>query len=128
MLRDDDGTVVISSVMAFGDTLHTFVERTNYNGAFLPGYAPIEEDDLMNSVFESIEYEFIDHIVANMPENEMQPTVEWYINMLDFHRYAMFDDKIIHTEYSALRSTVVSDWDETIKIPVNEPENKVRRS
>ena len=65
--------------------------------------------------------EIIDHIVSNHAENDMEPTAEWYIKMLDFHRFWSVDDKILHTEYSALNSIVVADYDEVIKMPINEP-------
>jgi 4-hydroxyphenylpyruvate dioxygenase len=58
----------------------------------------------------------------------MVATAEWYEKMLDFHRYWSVDDKQIHTEYSALRSIVMADWDEVIKMPINEPAVGLRKS
>lgn len=72
--------------------------------------------------------EFIDHIVGNQPDMEMEPVAQWYEKMLDFHRFWSVDDSIIHTEYSALRSIVVSDFDEVVKMPINEPANGKRKS
>jgi len=72
--------------------------------------------------------EAIDHVVGNQPDTEMVPTVEWYERMLDFHRYWSVDDSQIHTEFSALRSIVVTDWDEVIKMPINEPAAGKRKS
>jgi 4-hydroxyphenylpyruvate dioxygenase len=65
--------------------------------------------------------DFIDHIVGNQPDNEMTPVVEWYEKILGFHRFWSVDDKTIHTEYSSLRSIVVTDESEAVKMPINEP-------
>lgn len=71
---------------------------------------------------------FIDHCVGNQPDNEMVPVAEWYEKMLAFHRFWSVDDSQIHTEYSSLRSIVMADYDETIKMPINEPANGKRKS
>jgi 4-hydroxyphenylpyruvate dioxygenase len=63
----------------------------------------------------------IDHCVGNQPENMMESAASWYEQILNFHRFWSIDDKTLHTEYSSLRSVVVSDFDENIKIPINEP-------
>jgi len=70
----------------------------------------------------------IDHCVGNMEDNQMEPTTQWYEKMLDFHRFWSVDDSIIHTEYSSLRSIVVTDFDENIKMPINEPAPGKRKS
>jgi 4-hydroxyphenylpyruvate dioxygenase len=67
------------------------------------------------------ELQFIDHCVGNQPDGEMEAAASWYEQMLDFHRFWSIDDKMLHTEYSALRSIVVSDFDENVKMPINEP-------
>ena len=64
-----------------------------------------------------IKFNFIDHIVSNHGLGDLQPTVDWYLKMLDFHVFWSVDDTIIHTEYSSLKSIVVADFDETIKMP-----------
>lgn len=74
-----------------------------------------------NELIESPSFERIDHVVGNQPDLEMEPTAQWYEKMLDFHRYWSVDDSMIHTEYSALRSIVMCDFDEKIKMPINEP-------
>jgi len=71
---------------------------------------------------------YIDHIVGNQAEKDMEPTVEWYEKMLDFHRFWSVDDSIMHTEYSALNSIVVADFDEKIKMPINEPAKGKKKS
>ena len=71
---------------------------------------------------------FIDHCVGNQPDTEMEPTASWYEKCLLFHRFWSVDDKQIHTQYSALRSIVMTNWDETIKMPINEPANGLKKS
>jgi len=63
----------------------------------------------------------IDHCVGNQPAGDMEPAAAWYEKMLDFHRFWSVDENILHTEYSALRSVVVADFDEVVKMPINEP-------
>lgn len=70
----------------------------------------------------------IDHCVGNQPDNEMEGVASWYEKVLNFHRFWSVDDKQIHTEYSALRSIVVANWEETIKMPINEPALGKRKS
>jgi 4-hydroxyphenylpyruvate dioxygenase len=126
-LNDTNGFVIIASVQTYGDTVHTFVQRDGFTGAFLPGYISMS-DDPINSVLGTSEYGFIDHIVGNHPLGDMEPTVQWYEKMLDFHRFWSIDDSIIHTEYSSLNSIVVADYDEVIKMPQNEPALGKRKS
>lgn len=71
---------------------------------------------------------YVDHIVGNQSENDMEPTAEWYEKMLDFHRFWSVDDSIIHTEYSSLNSIVMTDFDEKIKMPINEPARGKKKS
>lgn len=118
---DKDGTVVLATVRTYGTTNHTFVERKNYHGIHLPGYRAVTERDPFENFTPAVNLGFIDHCVGNQPDNEMVPTVQWYENALKFHRFWSVDDKMMHTEYSALRSIVVTDWDENVKMPINEP-------
>lgn len=118
---DEHGTVVLASVQTYGDTVHTFVEKRDYKGAFLPGYVAVNDADPLADVTPSPNVDFIDHIVGNQPDLEMEPTAVWYEKMLDFHRYWSVDESVIHTEFSALRSIVMADFDEVVKMPINEP-------
>jgi len=127
-LKDENGVVLVASVCTYGETTHTFVERTNYKGLFLPGYRPHHLKESFNSKCEPVKFEKVDHIVGNQPDNEMEPAVKWYENCLDFHRFWSVDDKTLHTEFSSLRSIVVTDYDENIKMPINEPANGKRKS
>jgi 4-hydroxyphenylpyruvate dioxygenase len=121
---DDHGEVVLSTIQSFGDTVHTFVERTDYRGLFLPGYVRSRSTVRTRSVGLNT----IDHIVASQPEGEMEDVAQWYQKVFNFHRYWTVDDKDISTEYSSLRSVVVADQDEHIKMPMNEPAPGMRRS
>lgn len=127
-LEDSDGKVIIASVQTYGETIHTFVERKNYHGLFMPGYRKHHLTEPFNKIGESIEFQFIDHIVGNQSANDMEPTAQWYEQMLDFHRFWSVDDSIMHTEYSALNSVVMADFDEVIKMPINEPAPGKRKS
>ena len=120
-LKDENGTVKVASIRTYGETIHTFVNRDNFTGRFLPGFKEVAEQDPINSLFEPMNLQFIDHVVGNQPENEMEPTAQWYEKMLDFHRFWSVDENVMHTEFSALRSIVVADWDENVKMPINEP-------
>lgn len=79
-------------------------------------------------MIERPKFNFIDHCVGNQPDLEMEPTAQWYEKMLDFHRFWSVDDSMMHTEYSALRSIVMADFDEVIKMPINEPAPGKRKS
>jgi len=120
-LKDEHGSVVLATIQTYGDTWHTLVQRNGYKGVFLPGYTPVTEESPFAHFTPAVGLQFIDHIVGNQPDNAMIPVVEWYENTLNFHRFWSVDDKMMHTEYSALRSTVIADFDEKIKLPINEP-------
>jgi 4-hydroxyphenylpyruvate dioxygenase len=127
-LSDEFGTVILASLQTYGDTVHTLVQKVNYTGTFLPGYAAVNKEDPLNKFFEPMNLEFIDHVVGNQPDGDMTPTAEWYERHLDFHRYWSVDENKIYTQYSALRSIVVSDWDENVKMPINEPAPGLKKS
>ncbi|KJE96331.1 4-hydroxyphenylpyruvic acid dioxgenase [Capsaspora owczarzaki ATCC 30864] len=122
-LTDANGTVVLATVQTYGDTTHTFVDRTNHKGGanFLPGFAkPVFVDPLLDNL-PATHIEFVDHCVGNQPDREMESVASWYERVLQFHRFWSVDDTQMHTEYSALRSIVVADYDEKVKMPINEP-------
>jgi len=127
-LKDEDGVVITASVQTYGDTTHTFVERKNYKGIFLPGFQKVTNKDPFLEITAPVGLNFIDHIVGNQPDKQMTPVAEWYEKVLQFHRFWSVDDSQIHTEYSALRSIVVTDYDERIKMPINEPAAGKRKS
>eukprot|EP00357_Protocruzia_adherens_P022574 CAMPEP_0114995718 /NCGR_PEP_ID=MMETSP0216-20121206/13893_1 /TAXON_ID=223996 /ORGANISM="Protocruzia adherens, Strain Boccale" /LENGTH=380 /DNA_ID=CAMNT_0002359807 /DNA_START=49 /DNA_END=1191 /DNA_ORIENTATION=- len=127
-LTDEFGTVVIASVQTYGDTIHTFVQRDGYKGPFLPGYKAHKKTEIFNNFMRNPHLLKIDHCVGNQPDQDMEPTAAWYEKMLDFHRFWSVDDSQMHTEYSALRSIVMTDFDEVIKMPINEPAPGKRKS
>uniref|UniRef100_A0A8C2K573 4-hydroxyphenylpyruvate dioxygenase n=1 Tax=Cyprinus carpio TaxID=7962 RepID=A0A8C2K573_CYPCA len=120
--QDSGGKVKYAVIQTYGDTTHTFVEYMGpYKGLFLPGYKePLFRDPLLAKLPPG-HLNFIDHIVGNQPDDKMVPVSDWYQKCLMFHRFWSIDDKQIHTEYSALRSIVVTNYEETIKMPINEP-------
>lgn len=125
---DENGTVKFAQVQTYGDTTHTLIDRSNYKGLFLPGYKPVKYQDPLVKILPKIGLNFIDHIVGNQPDQDMVPVSDWYEKNLMFHRFWSVDDSQIHTEYSALRSIVVTNYEETIKMPINEPAPGKRKS
>jgi len=117
-LRDENGEVCLSSIAAYGDTLHTFVERSNYKGAFLPGFKAMPAEDL---VMRPVGLKYIDHMVGNVGWNQMNAWVDFYRDVMGFQLYQHFDDSDISTEYSALMSKVMSNGNVRVKFPINEP-------
>jgi len=122
-LHDEHGTVWIATVRTYGDTVHSFVERVHYKGVFLPGYTPVQhgDQDPLVKITPNPGLQFIDHCVGNQPDLTMERVAKWYEEKLQFHRFWSVDDSIMHTEYSSLRSIVVADYDESLKMPINEP-------
>lgn len=123
-LTDGNGAIITASVAAYGDTIHTFIDRSKYNGVFLPGYAPVEKDTISRPTGLAL----VDHVVGNVEWNCMEQWVQYYERVFGFHRFWSVDDKQLSTEYSALRSTVVADPSERIKFPINEPAKGKRKS
>lgn len=117
---DFNGSVRFASIRTYGDTIHTFVDRSLYRGPFLPGFITTPEDSLANRLPPG-KLDFIDHVVGNQPDGEMESVAKWYENILQFHRFWSVDDTQLHTEYSALRSIVMANWEENVKLPINEP-------
>ena len=122
--KDENGEVVRAGIYTYGETVHMFVERKNYNGPFLPGYQKWESD--YNPTPTGLK--FIDHMVGNVGWGEMNTWVKWYEDVMGFVNFLSFDDKQIHTEYSALMSKVMSNGNGRIKFPINEPAKGKKRS
>ncbi|XP_065155169.1 4-hydroxyphenylpyruvate dioxygenase-like [Atheta coriaria] len=117
---DANGKVRMATIKTYGDTLHTFVDRSNYTGPFLPGYVPSAVDRL-SKLLPPAKLDFIDHAVGNQPDLQMESVAKWYEEVLQFHRFWSVDDSQVHTEFSALRSIVMTNYEETVKMPINEP-------
>ena len=122
--KDEHGEVVRSGIYTYGETVHIFVERKNYNGVFLPGYKEWKSD--YNPTTTGLKY--IDHMVGNVGWNEMNIWVKWYEEVMGFVNFLSFDDKQITTEYSALMSKVMSNGNGRIKFPINEPAEGKKKS
>ena len=122
--KDEHGEVVRSGIHTYGETVHIFVERKNYKGTFMPGYQKWESD--YNP--EPVGLKYIDHMVGNVGWGEMNTWVKWYEDVMGFENFLSFDDKQIHTEYSALMSKVMSNGNGRVKFPINEPAEGKKRS
>ena len=121
---DEHGEVVRAGIYTYGETVHMFVERKNYKGTFLPGFKPWKSEYNPTPVG----FKFIDHMVGNVGWGEMNTWVKWYEEVMGFENFLSFDDKQIHTEYSALMSKVMSNGNGRIKFPINEPAKGKKRS
>ena len=125
----EHGSCTMATIEAgYDGTWHTLVQRDDFRGPFLPGFAYVTESDPQVNLVDPIDLKFIDHCVSNQPDGHMEKVVQWYMEKLGFHRFWSVDDKQVHTEYSSLRSIVVADYDEKIKMPINEPANGMRKS
>lgn len=122
--QDEHGEVVRAGIYTYGETVHMFVERKNYEGRFLPGFRKWESD--YNPEPTGLKY--IDHMVGNVGWGEMNTWVKWYEDVMGFVNFLTFDDKQITTEYSALMSKVMSNGNGRIKFPINEPAEGVKKS
>jgi 4-hydroxyphenylpyruvate dioxygenase len=124
-LKDGSGVARTAAIATYGDTIHTFVERAGYSGAFLPGFRSVDQEDL---VARPTGLMHIDHIVGNVGWGEMNRWVDFYHDVMGFQLFKHFDDKDISTEYSALMSKVMSNGNERVKFPINEPAEGKRKS
>lgn len=124
VVDDNQGTLTTSGIYTYGETIHLFVERKNYDGVFMPGY------EKWNSDYQPAEtgLQYIDHCVGNVGWDRMDETVKWYQNVMGFVNILSFDDKQINTEYSALMSKVMSNGNGYVKFPINEPAEGKKKS
>jgi 4-hydroxyphenylpyruvate dioxygenase len=122
--EDEFGTCVRAQIQSFGNTIHEFVERRNYTGPFIPGYAAWTPEYRP----EPIGLKFIDHMVSNVALGEMNKWVNWYAEVMDFKQIISFDDKDISTKYTALMSKVMSNGNGRVKFPINEPAPGLKKS
>jgi 4-hydroxyphenylpyruvate dioxygenase len=123
-LKDEFGEVKVATIHTYGDTLHTFVERKNYNGAFLPGYKPAKS--LIKTI--PVGLKVVDHCVGNVELGQMNQWVKFYEDVMGFKLLITFDDKDISTEFTALMSKVVSNGNGYVKFPINEPAKGKKKS
>lgn len=124
-LQDEHGEVVMSGIHTYGDTVHLFIERKNYQGAFLPGYRPWSNPHFAPTDTGLL---YVDHCVGNVGWNQMNPWVKFYEEVMGFKNILSFDDEDISTEYSALMSKVMSSGNGFVKFPINEPAEGKKKS
>ncbi len=123
-IKDADGEVLLSGIHTYGETVHIFVERRNYKGAFMPGFRiwkPFYQPP-------SVGLKYIDHMVGNVGWNEMNTWCKFYAEVMGFAQLVSFDDKDISTDYTALMSKVMSNGNGRIKFPINEPAEGRKKS
>ena len=123
-LTDENGVVVMSGIHTYGETVHLFIERKNYNGVFMPGFKKMES--AYNPASTGLLY--VDHCVGNVGWNRMNPWVKFYEEVMGFKNILSFDDNDISTEYSALMSKVMSNGNGFVKFPINEPAKGKKKS
>lgn len=123
-ITDKYGDVTLSGIHTYGETVHLFIERHNYRGAFMPGFR--EWRTLYNPPSTGLLY--VDHCVGNVGWNQMNPWVAFYEKVMGFTNILSFDDKDISTEYSALMSKVMSNGNGWVKFPINEPAEGKKKS
>ncbi|KAF5092517.1 hypothetical protein D0Z00_004549 [Geotrichum galactomycetum] len=119
-MSDKNGAVTFGVIAAYGDTTHTLITKKNYKGSFLPGFQAAEPADYLE-LLPAVDFVTIDHCVGNQNWNNMEDVCAYYEKVLGFHRFWSADDSVITTDYSALCSVVMTDPDNKIKIPINEP-------
>jgi 4-hydroxyphenylpyruvate dioxygenase len=123
--RDEHGRTVKATIATYGDTVHTFVQRDGYAGVFMPGFvhAPKAYPAAIKPGLQ-----FIDHCVGNVGWGEMDAWGDFYANVFGFSQLVSFDDKDISTEYTALKSKVMTDAEHRVKFPINEPAEGKKKS
>jgi 4-hydroxyphenylpyruvate dioxygenase len=120
-VKDENGIVRRAAIATYGDTIHSFIDRSRYRGPFLPGYKAMgkkTEGPLL----------YVDHVVGNVSLGDMNKYVKYYADVMGFSQLIHFDDKDISTEYSALMSKVMQGGEGRIKFPINEPAEGKRKS
>src|SRR5712691_1111251 len=125
VLEDENGKVIRSAIAAYGETLHSFIERENYSGPFLPGYrseASIPDDG------PEVGIQLIDHVVCNVELGKMNEWAQFYRKVLGFDQLVHFRDDQISSEYTALMSKVMWDGVGRVKLPINEPAPSKKKS
>jgi len=123
-ITDENGTITVAAIKTYGDTIHSFVDRSKYNGMFFPGFKKRE----LAVKTEPVGLEFVDHCVGNVELGKMNDWVGFYEKVLGFTQYLHFDDNDIATEYSALMSKVMAGGRGRIKFPINEPAKGKKKS
>ena len=121
----EDGVLRKASIRTYGETLHSFVDRREYGGVFAPGYRKVKNPARAADGLSLLE---VDHCVGNVELGEMDQFVDFYKDVLGFSQLIHYDDKVIHTDYSALMSKVMTNGNGRIKFPINEPATGKKKS
>ncbi len=121
-LKDENGTVRRAAIATYGETIHSFIDRSRYRGPYLPSYRAMGEGKAEGPLLH------VDHVVGNVALGDMNKFVSYYREVMGFSQLVHFDDKEISTEYSALMSKVMQDGEGRIKFPINEPAEGRRKS
>ena len=124
VLTDEFGEIVKSGIHTYGDTVHLFIERKNYQGVFMPGFIPSKNDYRPPSTG----LKYIDHMVGNVELGEMNEVAKFYADVMGFANLITFDDKDISTQFTALMSKVMTNGNGRIKFPINEPAHGLKKS
>ncbi len=124
VMQDEHGEIVKSGIHTYGETIHLFIERKNYKGAFMPGFTKWESE--YNPTASGLKY--IDHMVGNVELGSMNQWAKFYEEVMGFANLVTFDDKDISTQYTALMSKVMTNGNGRIKFPINEPAHGLKKS
>ena len=124
MVEDEHGKIVKATIAAYGDTIHSFVDRSNYSGVYAPGYQPTKHQPPADPTG----LQFVDHVVCNVDLGDMDRWAAYYANIMGFTQLHHFNDDQISTEYTALMSKVLWDGSGRIKLPINEPADGKKKS
>lgn len=125
VMEDETGRVVMSGIHTYGETVHLFIERKDYTGAFMPGFRSWSNPHFAPTDTGLL---YVDHCVGNVGWNQMNPWVKFYEEVMGFRNILSFDDEDISTEYSALMSKVMSNGNGYVKFPINEPAEGKKKS
>jgi 4-hydroxyphenylpyruvate dioxygenase len=121
----DNGVLRKSAVRTYGEVIHSFIDRNDYHGPFAPGYRKVKKPARAAQGLSLLE---IDHCVGNVELGDMNRFVDYYRDVFGFSQLIHYDDKVIHTEYSALMSKVMTNGSGRIKFPINEPATGKKKS
>ncbi|HEX9069908.1 MAG TPA: 4-hydroxyphenylpyruvate dioxygenase [Ktedonobacterales bacterium] len=126
VMEDANGKVKRAAIYTWGETIHSFIERDDYTGPFLPGYRAVQADDRQSSYGAGLAA--IDHVVGNVELGKMNEWVKFYEDVMGFNQIIHFTDRDISTEYSALMSKVMEGGHGKVKFPINEPAEGRKKS
>ena len=122
---DEDGVLRRSAVHTYGDVIHSFIDRRDYHGVFAPGFRKVKKPAVAAQGLSLLE---IDHCVGNVGLGQMNEFVDYYRDVFGFAQLIHYDDKVIHTDYSALMSKVMTNGNGRVKFPINEPATGKKKS